>query len=119
MTKICYDKDLLQEVCDRDKCIIDFDKIEKYNRDTRVNFICNCGNEYVKKYHQIYNFSGAYCKSCTQTKQVEKSKETFMKKYGVDNPLKNDLIKSKIKQTCLDKYGVEHNSQSVDIKIKK
>jgi hypothetical protein len=28
MTKICYDKDLLQEVCDRDKCIIDFDKIK-------------------------------------------------------------------------------------------
>ena len=33
MTKICYDKNLLQEVCNRDKCIIDFDKIEKYNRD--------------------------------------------------------------------------------------
>ena len=30
--KIYCNKDLLLEICDRDKCIIDVDKIEKYNR---------------------------------------------------------------------------------------
>jgi hypothetical protein len=76
MTKICYDKDLLQEVCNIDKCIIDFDKIEKYNRDTKVDFICNCGIEYSKTFRLLYEGSGAFCIICTKNKRYEKVKQS-------------------------------------------
>ena len=39
---------------------------------------------------------------------LAKSKQTCLEKYGVDNPMKNDLIKEKSKQTCLEKYGNEY-----------
>ena len=48
MTKTKYDKKLLEEICNRDKCIIDFEKIGKYNRDKEIEFTCKCGNNYKK-----------------------------------------------------------------------
>jgi ribosomal protein L21E len=43
-----------------------------------------------------------------KSKEVrEKIKETWIKKYGVDHPAKSDTIKQKMRQTCLDRYGVE------------
>ena len=69
MTKICYDNDLLQEVCDRDRCIIDFDKIEKYNRDIKVEFVCNCGIEYSRTFRLLYKI-GAFCKICGINKKA-------------------------------------------------
>ena len=41
-----------------------------------------------------------------------------MKHYGVENPLKSDIIKEKVKQTNLNHYGVEHASQSNIVKEK-
>ncbi|MGD9678080.1 MAG: hypothetical protein AB7V16_06920 [Vulcanibacillus sp.] len=50
---------------------------------------------------------------------IEKRKETCLKKYGVDSPLKNEDSRIKGKQTCLDRYGVENASQNEDIKNQK
>lgn len=36
----------------------------------------------------------------------EKTKKTCIKKYGVDNPAKNENIKKKAAKTCMEKYGV-------------
>lgn len=36
-SKKCYNKKSLQEVCDRDKCIIDCDKFGKINRETKID----------------------------------------------------------------------------------
>ena len=118
MTKICYDKNLLQEVCNREKCIIDFDKIEKYNRDTKIKFICNCGGEYSKTFRQIYDVSGGFCKICTKNNRKEKVKQTCIERYGVENPFKSREFKDKSKQTCIERYGVEHPSQSQEFKDK-
>ena len=72
----------------------------------------------------------------------EKTKNTCLKKYGVDSPSKQEEIKQKIKQTCIErygtqgvmslpefkekakqtcieKYGVQHSSQSKMVKEKK
>ena len=35
----------------------------------------------------------------------KKLKDTWIEKYGVDNPAKSDIVKEKTKQTCLKKYG--------------
>lgn len=43
-----------------------------------------------------------------KSKEVqEKIKNTWMKKYGVDHPAKSNKVKQKIRQTCLNRYGVE------------
>lgn len=49
----------------------------------------------------------------------EKKKNTCVSNWGVDNPFKSNEIKSKIKKTLEDKYGVEHPSKSNIIKEKK
>jgi len=48
----------------------------------------------------------------------EKSKNTFIEKYGVSHQMYIQEVKDKIKKTCLNKYGVEHPSQN-DKVIKK
>jgi hypothetical protein len=115
--KVCYDISLLQEVCDRDRCIIDFDKIEKYNRETRIDFICNCGCEYSKTFIMLYKI-GAFCKICTKNKGNEKSKQTCIDKYGVEHSSQSQKVRDKFKQTCIDKYGVEYPFQSQKAKDK-
>jgi len=47
-----------------------------------------------------------------------KAKETFLKKYGVDNPAKSKEVLVKIQKTNLDRYGVECSVQSEVVKEK-
>ena len=51
-------------------------------------------------------------------KRSAKAKETFLKKYGVDNPAKTREVQDKMRKTTLERYGVEHSSQSDVIKAK-
>jgi len=46
-------------------------------------------------------------------------KQTFLKKYGVDNPMKLKSVKEKADNTVKEKYGVNNISQSNEIKNKK
>ena len=117
MTKICYDKNLLQDICIRDKCHIDFDKIDKYNREINIYFICNCGGEYNKTFRLLYEI-GAFCKICTKNKRKEKVKQTCIERYGVEFPSQTEDFKNRVKQTCLNKYGVEYTLQSQEVKNK-
>nr|DAK40721.1 MAG TPA: endonuclease-like protein [Caudoviricetes sp.] len=47
-----------------------------------------------------------------------KAKETFLKKYGVDNPSKSKEVYDKVRKTNLDRYGVECSAQSYVVKEK-
>ena len=47
-----------------------------------------------------------------------KAKETFLKKYGVDNPSKSKEVHDKVRKTNLDRYGVECSAQSYVVKEK-
>jgi hypothetical protein len=49
---------------------------------------------------------------------VAKSKETFIAKYGVDNPSKAESVKDKVKSTCMNKYGSTNGGWSLDSQIK-
>ena len=51
-------------------------------------------------------------------KRLAKAKETFLKKYGVDNPAKSKEVLSKIQKTNLERYGVECSAQSDVVKEK-
>jgi hypothetical protein len=60
------------------------------------------------------HLSGYGCKECGKIK----TKETFLKKYGVENPMQNVEIKEKTKKTNLEKYGCENPSQNEQVKEK-
>ena len=51
-------------------------------------------------------------------KRSAKAKETFLKKYGVDNPAKSKEVLAKMQKTNLEKYGVEYSAQSDIVKEK-
>lgn len=50
---------------------------------------------------------------------LDKRKQTCIQKYGVDSPRKTDEVKNKYEKTCLNKYGVINPSQNDEIKAKK
>lgn len=51
-------------------------------------------------------------------KRSAKAKETFLKKYGVDNPSKSKEVYDKVRKTNLERYGVECSAQSEVVKEK-
>lgn len=51
-------------------------------------------------------------------KRSAKAKETFLKKYGVDNPSKSKEIYDKVRKTNLERYGVECSAQAEVVKEK-
>ena len=51
--------------------------------------------------------------------RYEKTKETNLKRYGNESPMRTKEIKEKSKNSCILKYGVEYSSQSDTVKNKK
>lgn len=116
-SKIIYNRKLLEQICKRDNSKVDCDKIEKYNRDIKIDFICSCGKFDSKNFRCMYR-NCAYCDECMRVKSNERKIKTYLERYGVINPNKIKDIRDKIKNTCLEKYGVEHNSQTEDFRKK-
>jgi hypothetical protein len=78
-----------------------------------------CGMERMlmyRKYLKNINKFGFY--SCSSKCSNLKRKNTFIEKYGVDNPNKSDVIKNQKRITCLRKYGVDNPNKSDVIKNK-
>ena len=50
---------------------------------------------------------------------IQKRKITCLNKYNVDNVLKSNIIREKISTTCLNKYGVDSYSKTKDYKLKR
>jgi len=85
-------------------------KIEDINPTSKIKVtaICEkCNNEKIislNKYTENKNRGGYYgCKKCSRLK----FKETNMKIYGVDNPMKLETIKEKVEKTNMKRYNVK------------
>lgn len=117
MIKIKYDKALLEGICNRDNIIVDYNTIEKYNRDIKIEFICSCGKVDSKNFRCMYKNS-AYCDECMKVKSNERRIKTYLERYGVINPNNIKDVRDKIKNTCLGKYGVEYSMQSQQVRDK-
>lgn len=82
-----------------------------------------CGKEF-KRYDLKRECCSKQCASIWRKqsggyqRQIEKTKQTCLEKYGVDNPFKSEEIKQRIEQTNLEKYGVKSFSQTDDFKEK-
>jgi hypothetical protein len=141
MAKRQFNKELLDEILQRDEATLVGDHNDDLTCHTSINFKCKCGNNHTKKFISLVNWNGAICKSCSselkkgrtattnklrhgvehtfQSEDIrEKAKQTNLEKYGVENPTQSKDIQEKIKQTNLEKYGVEHTFQSEEVKEK-
>ena len=74
------------------------------NRDTNIDFYCNCGKKYNKNIRVIVEKSGMFCNNCTIYNKTEKSKKTCLEKYGVEYNTQNKEILSKVKRSS---YGTK------------
>ena len=115
--KKSYNQELLHKMLTRDNAIL-IGSYTKLNRGTVINFICNCGTQYSKKFIVIAEQSGAYCKKDTEARKLERRKKTNLEKYGCESVAQVNVFKEKIKETNLQKYGVESAAQSNEVKSK-
>jgi hypothetical protein len=107
----------LHNTIERDNAIL-LDDYKEITQNTIIYFICNCGKDSEKNCLQLIKVSGAFCKDCTRITWTRKTKETNIKKYGVECTVHNPEIKAKIIKSNLEKYGVENVFQSEKIKEK-
>lgn len=72
---------------------------------------CDSCGEFFTVLSRNYN-NRVFCNKCSRKNAASKRKETFLKNFGVDNPMKNSEFKEKSKKTNLKKYGKEHFTQT-------
>lgn len=98
---------------------------KEYETEAKFSMYCSteCKNDKIciicGKHFQSPNNKKTCSKECRKISINKSSKETCLKRYGVDNVMKLDEKKEKIKQTNLKKYGVESHNQLEGVKIKK
>ena len=68
----------------------------------------------LKKYgSEFYGSSIEFLKDTEN--RMERRKNVYLELYGVEHPMKSEIIKNKHKQTCLDTYGVDHHMKLPEI----
>lgn len=117
MFMINYDLDLLKEIIERDKCIINTIP-NKLDGKSEILFVCVCGVEHKKVFTTIYRRGGAFCIKCTNINTQNKRKETCMEKYGFDTAIKSKEVQEKVKASCMARYGVDHQCKAKEVKEK-
>ena len=97
-------------------------KPEQLSEGSNVKVLCKCdvcGKEKklnYKRYLRSKNNGGYY--TCSPKCALDKTKKTFLDKYGTEHHFQSESTKNKIKKTFLDKYGTEHFSHSEEYKLK-
>lgn len=84
-----------------------------------VEVLCDYCGEIYKKHYQNYvrqNQKSNINKDCCKNCQPLKSKESTVKKYGVDNISQLESIKEAKKKTLMNNYQVEQPMYSEEIK---
>jgi hypothetical protein len=112
-----------------------FEKIQEETRDYPTkNFMeqvyiiingappkCKCGNYRVFNTfilgYRIGCVLGNACLDVSENR-TEKQKITLLRKFGVSNAAKLEIVQQKIKETNLQKYGTAHHSQNALVKEK-
>ena len=94
-----------------------------YNQINKLPKCKNCKKElnYENKRFSFKNGFNQYCSMhCMHTSKdvINNRKNTLLKKYGVDSPLKSSQIKDNLKSKNIEKYGVEWYVQTDKYKEK-
>jgi hypothetical protein len=102
MKKIRFNKELLNYGLRRDEAKINekvFSDSTNFilNRETRIKFICKCGEEGEKKFRTAIMFGGFYCVNCTNFNRVKKIKNINSQKNNNKKILQEMIEKENIK----------------------
>lgn len=87
---------------------------------TIITTICDyCCAETTNTFKDYYIYTKGliepfFCRKCNSIK----NKITSMINWGVDNPMKSDEVKERLKKSLLEKYGVSHYSSTSEYKEK-
>lgn len=88
--------------------------IELMSKGSHYKIKCKCDtcglekDVIFKNYIKYDNKWGDYfCRKCSETKR----KKTLRENFGVDYPIQNKKVLSKMKTTLLEKYGVDNISK--------
>ena len=88
--------------------------VELMSRGSHYKIKCKCDTCSIEKdvifknYVKYDNKWGEYlCRKCSEKKR----KETLQKNYGVDYPIQNKKVMTKMKITLMKKYGVDNISK--------
>lgn len=90
-----------------------------------INSLQNVPKCYCGKTLDFISISKGYRSFCSKKclsnspEIIKKKESTSLDKYGVTNPMKSDLVKSKFEKSIIEKYGVSNISQLDNIKEKK
>jgi hypothetical protein len=85
-----------------------------------ITTICDsCGSEKSSEFRFYWEYTNGlkskyYCNKCNSIKR----KKTCLKKWGVDNPMKSEEIKHRLKRSLEKKYGVDSFSKTEEFKEK-
>ena len=88
--------------------------VELMSKGSHYKIVCKCDGcgiekEVIFKNYIKYdnNWGEYYCRKCSERKR----KETLRKNFGVDDPIQNKKVLSKMKNTLIEKYGVDNISK--------
>jgi hypothetical protein len=88
--------------------------VELMSKGSHYKIVCKCDGcgiekEVIFKNYVKYdnNWGEYYCRKCSEKKR----KETLRKNFGVDYPIQNKKVLSKMKNTLIEKYGVDNISK--------
>ena len=116
MTKLRYNKALLDIICNRDSCTVNLTEEVCNNliRDTSIEFDCGvpeCTNKGTKVFRQLHK-TGGFCDTCTKRIANEKYIKTNMEIYGTAYPMQNAEVQKKTAQTNEERYGYKFIMQN-------
>lgn len=88
--------------------------VELMSKGSHYKIVCKCDGcgiekEVIFKNYIKYdnNWGEYFCRKCSERKR----KETLRKNFGVDYPIQNKKVLSKMKNTLIEKYGVDNISK--------
>jgi|694.fasta_scaffold124048_3 hypothetical protein len=110
--RIYYNFNYLEKFCNDNNLILinDYSKLN-VKRETFIEIRCrgeNCENVCNKKFINLVINKNFGCVDCTPKLKSLKTKNTCIKKYGVNSNLKCNKVRDKIKKTMIERYGHEH-----------
>jgi len=97
------------------KCATNNPEIKKKIVESNIKKFGVANNTQLDYYKKLN--SDIYKNKTEEEKQIIKNKSinTCLKKYNVDNPGKSEIIKQKMKDTCLKNHGVEYSLNRKDV----
>jgi len=114
--------DILNWFNDQTKDLINYygfrERIVLLNANHRTPPLCLQCNSPVRVDQQIiHQFCSTKC-STNSLKVRSKTKDSHLKRFGTDHPMRNTDIKNKLKTKMIEKYGVEYALQDLGVREK-